>query len=162
MLYSHFSRCSQLFFFFFLFQETHLSIFQPARELPLRICRKNVRRGLCNCKKKVPISPQDKTWICFNWWINSGKQLVLFGFEPSLQSGVLSQVGSETGLLRSGAVLGGPNRGQCPCNSESEPPWQGVCINNTMTDFLQWLCFEGKGRNKVSQQFTTQSKLLKL
>ena len=60
---------------------------------------------------------------------------------------------------------GGSNRGQCPCNSESGPPvapQQGVCINNTMTDFLHWFCFEGKGRDKVSQQFITQSKLLKL
>ena len=34
----------------------------------------------------------------------------------------------------------GANRGQCPLNSESGPPCgprQGVCINNTMTDFLQ-------------------------
>ena len=45
----------------------------------------------------------------------------------------------------SGAVLVGANRCQCPRNSESGPPCgppkQGVCINNTMTDFLQWFCF---------------------
>ena len=54
-----------------------------------------------------------------------------------------------------GAVLGGANRGQCPRNSEPWTPlWpparQGVCINNTMTDFLQWFCSEGEERNKVS------------
>ena len=61
------------------------------------------------------------------------------------------------------AVRGGPNRGQCPRNSESGPPCgppeRRVCINNTMTAFLQWFCTEGKGGTKVSQQFTTQLKM---
>ena len=47
------------------------------------------------------------------------------------------------------AVLGwGANRGQCPGNCVQTPPVaprQGICNNNTVTDFLQWFCTEGKG-----------------